>query len=152
MKPDNPRLSTFSWQRLSAIRKETASSVALLIRVWLVIRQVDWYREKPVIELITVHRPVPKIGGLGAAVSKAQIERYYEEEGEKALAGAKKALDGARLSYEARVLVGDPPEVIVKHAQSAGCDLICIGTPASWLGTTANKVLRLAEMPVMLLK
>jgi nucleotide-binding universal stress UspA family protein len=117
-----------------------------------VIEHADWYRDKPVIDLITVHRPVPKIGGLGAAVNKAQLERYYEEEGEKALAAAKKALAGAGLRYEARVLVGDPPEVIVKHAKSAGCDLICIGTPANWLGTTANKVLRLAETPVMLVK
>jgi nucleotide-binding universal stress UspA family protein len=117
-----------------------------------VIEHADWYRDKPAIELITVHRPVPKIGGLGAAVSKAQVDRYYEEEGAKALGAAKKALDGAGLRYEARVLVGDPPEVIVKHAKSAGCDLICIGTPANWLGTTANKVLRLAETPVMLVK
>ena len=117
-----------------------------------VIEHVDWYRDKPAIELITVHRPVPRVGGLGAAVSKAQLERYYEEEGEKALAAAKKALDGARLAYEARVLVGDPPEVIVKHAKSARCDLICIGTPANWLGTTANKVLRLSAVPVLLVK
>src|SRR5437763_2239257 len=60
-----------------------------------VIAHADWYRDKPAIELITVHRPVPRIGGLGAAVSKAQIERYYEEEGEKALGAAKKALDSA---------------------------------------------------------
>ena len=33
-----------------------------------VIEHANWFREPPQIELLTVHRPVPKIGGMGAAV------------------------------------------------------------------------------------
>jgi len=117
-----------------------------------VIDHADWYREKPQIELVTVHRPVPKLPGMGAAVGKAQIERYYQEEGEQALAEAKKLLERAKVAHETRVLVGEPAEVIVKHAKTAGCDVIAIGTPSKWIGSTANKVMNLSEVPVLLVK
>ena len=117
-----------------------------------VIGHADWYREKPEIELLTVNLPVPKLPGIGAAVGKAQIERYYQEEGEQALAQAKKLLERAGLAYEPRILVGDPAETIVKQAKSARCDVIAIGTPSRWLGSTANKVMNISELPVLLVK
>ena len=127
-------------------------SAHALDAVKCVIDHADWYREKPQVELVTVHRPVPKLPGMGAAVGKAQIERYYQEEGEQALAEAKKLLERAGLRFEPRILVGDPAEVIVKHAKTAGCDVIAIGTPAKWIGSTANKVMNLSEVPVLLVK
>jgi nucleotide-binding universal stress UspA family protein len=116
------------------------------------IDHADWYREKPKVQVVTVHRPVPKLPGMGAAVSKAQIERYYQEEGEQALAEAKKLLGRAGVPYEPRVLVGDPAETIVKLAKKSGCDVIYIGTPKKWIGSTANKVMHLSEVPVLLVK
>jgi nucleotide-binding universal stress UspA family protein len=116
------------------------------------IDHADWYREKPQVELVTVHRPVPKLPRMGIAVGKAQIERYYEEEGEQALAEAKKLLERAGLRYEPRILVGDPADMIIKQAKKAGCDLICVGTPAKWIGSTANKVMNLSAVPVLLVK
>ena len=117
-----------------------------------VIEHADWYRAKPEIELLTVHLPVPRFPGVGKVVGKAQIERYYQEEGEEALADAKKLLDRAGLRYEARILVGDPADTIVKHAKKAGCDLIAVGTPSKWIGSVANKVMHLADLPVLLVK
>ena len=92
----------------------------------LLIDHADWYREPPHVELVTVHLPVPRIGNMSAAVSKAQIERYYQEEGEANLAAAKKLLERSGLSYNARVLVGPIAETIAKHAKSARCDLLVI--------------------------
>lgn len=117
-----------------------------------VLEHANWFRERPQIELLTVHRPVPKIGGMGAAVSKAQLDRYYAEEGEQTLAPAKKLLEGAGATFETRILVGEPAEVIAEHAKKGGFDLVCIGTAANWLGTTANKVLRLSDVPVLVVK
>src|SRR5438128_4579310 len=111
-----------------------------------VIDHADWYREKPQVELLTVHRPVLKLPRMGIAVGKAQIERYYQEEGEQALAEAKKLLERAGLRYEARILVGDPAELVIKHAKQARCDLIVIGTPSKWIGSTANKVMNLSDV------
>ena len=117
-----------------------------------VIDHADWYREKPQVELVTVHRPVPKLPRMGIAVGKEQIERYYQEEGEQALAEAKKLLERAGLRYEPRILVGDPAEIIVKHAKQSRADVICVGTPSKWIGSTANQVMNLSEVPVLLVK
>ena len=45
------------------------------------IEHADWYRERPVVELLTVHLPVPRLPRMGLVVGKNQIERYYREEG-----------------------------------------------------------------------
>jgi nucleotide-binding universal stress UspA family protein len=123
-----------------------------LAAVKCVIDHADWYRAKPEIELVTVHLPVPQLPGLGTAVGKTQIQRYYQEEGEQALAEAKKLLDRSGLAYAPQILVGDPAETIVKHAKKAGCDIIAIGTPSRWIGSCANKVLNISDVPVLLVK
>ena len=110
------------------------------------------FRQKPQVELVTVHRPVPRLPGMGAAVGKAQIERYYEEEGATALAEAKKRLDAAGVPYEARVLVGDVVDTLLKHGKKAGCDLICVGSPKALIGSVATKILHTAAIPVLLVK
>jgi len=116
------------------------------------INHADWYRDKPKVELVTVHRPVPKLPGMGAAVGKAQIERYYQEEGEQALAEARKLLERAGVPFETRILVGDPAEEIARQAKKGGADVVYVGTPAKWIGSTANKVMNLSEVPVLLVK
>jgi nucleotide-binding universal stress UspA family protein len=116
------------------------------------VEHAGWYREKPEIELVTVHMPVPSLPGMGAAVSKPQIQRYYQEEGESRMASARKALDAARISYQTRILVGQPAEQIVKHAKKSGCDLIYIGAPQAWIGSTTTRVANTADIPVLLVK
>lgn len=126
--------------------------------VQLLIDHADWYREKPQVKLVTVHLPVPKLPGMGAAVGKSQIEQYYQQEGEAQLAAAKRKLDAAKLGYEARVLVGPVAETLVKHAKDRRCDLIYIGTRGrselgkALLGSTATKVLHISDIPVLLVK
>lgn len=123
-----------------------------------VLDHADQYRERPAIELVTVHRPVPRVGGIGAGVGKAQLDRYYQEEGEQTLADAKKLLERAGFAYQAYVLVGDPAEMIVKHCQKSRCDLVAVGAKGRstigkmLLGSTATKVLQLSDTPVLLIK
>ena len=122
--------------------------------VQLLIDHCDWYREKPQVELVTVHLPVPHV----ARLPKAQLERYYVEEGEKMLAPAKKKLDSAGVKYQPHVLVGPVAEAIVKHAKDKRCDLIYIGTRGmselgkALVGSTATKVMHIADTPVLLVK
>jgi nucleotide-binding universal stress UspA family protein len=126
--------------------------------VQYLIDHVDWYRELPEVELVTVHLPVPQLPGLGSAVGKNQVAQYYQEEGEARLAAAKRMLDAARIPYQARVLVGSVAESIVKHAKDKRCDLISIGTRGksalekALLGSTATKVLHISDIPVLLVK
>ncbi len=133
-------------------------SKASLDAVKFVTEHADWYREKPTIELVTVHLPVPKLPRMGVAVSKAQIDKYYQEEGEQTLADAKKRLERAGMPFETRVLVGPVAETLVAHASKCGCDLLCIGSKGrselgkALMGSTATKVLHISDVPVLLVK
>ena len=126
--------------------------------VQALIDHAGWYREKPKVELVTVHLPVPKLPGMGAAVGKSQIEGYYRDEGETRLSPARKKLAAAGIPHEARVLVGPVAETIVKHAKTARCDIIYIGTRGmseignALVGSTATKVLHIADTPVLLVR
>jgi nucleotide-binding universal stress UspA family protein len=122
------------------------------------IEHADWYRDKPQVELVAVHLPVPKLPRMNLVVGKNQIERYYQEEGEAMLAVAKKKLDAAGIGYNARILVGPIAETIVAHAKKTKCDLIFIGTHGRTptgkllLGSTAAKVTHIATIPVLLVR
>jgi len=122
------------------------------------IEHADWYRGKPEVELVTVHLPVPNVGGFGGGVNKAQVEKYYQQEGGEWLAPARRKLDAAKVPYTPRILVGPIAETLVKHAKSADCDLIYIGTRGmtasanALLGSVATKVLHLSTTPVLLAK
>lgn len=122
--------------------------------VQLLVDHCDWYRSPPDVELLAVHLPVPKV----ANVNKAQLERYYQEEGAAMLAPAKKRMDAAGIACQTRVLVGPVAESIVMHAKDNGFDLIYIGSRGmgplgkALLGSTAAKVLHIAETPVLLVK
>ena len=124
----------------------------------LLIEQAGQYRTKPEVELITVHLPVPKLPGMGAAVGKAQLARYYQEEGEARLTAAMKRLDAARIEYKPHALVGPIAETIVKHANATRCDLICMGSRGmsavgkALMGSVATKVLQLASQPLLIVK
>jgi nucleotide-binding universal stress UspA family protein len=118
------------------------------------VSHAGWYREAPDVELVTVHLPVPKLPG----VNKGQVQRYYDQEGEEALAVARKRLDRAKIPYRASVLVGPVAETVVKHAKSKRCDLIFIGTRGmsaignALLGSVATRVLQISDIPVLLVK
>lgn len=126
--------------------------------VGLVIRSFGQLRDKPEVELVTVHLPVPKLPRMGMAVGKDQLAKYYAEEGEATLAAAKKKLDAAGIPYKARVLVGPIAETIVKQAGASKCDLICMGSRGmsalgkALVGSVATKVLNLAQLPLLIVK
>jgi nucleotide-binding universal stress UspA family protein len=129
-----------------------------LAAVDALIEHADWYREPPRVELITVHLPVPKLPGMGAAVGKKQIADYYQQEGEQLLAAARRKLDAAGIKHQARVLVGPVAETLVRHATRERCDLIFIGTRGmsalgkALVGSTATKVMQISPLPVLLVK
>jgi nucleotide-binding universal stress UspA family protein len=129
-------------------------SKASLKAVQLLIDHSDWYRDQPKVELLAVHLPVPRV----SHTNKAQLERYYQEEGESMLGAAKKKLDGAGIAYQTLVLVGPVAETLVKHAKEKRCDLIYIGTRGmselgkALIGSTASKVLQISDIPVLLVK
>jgi len=126
--------------------------------VQFLIEHSGWLKDAPELDLVTVHLPVPRLPGMGAAVGKAQLDRYYQEESERCLADARKKLDAAGVRYETHTLVGPVAESLVKHAKDKRCDLICIGTRGHselgkmLVGSTATKVAHISDVPVLLVK
>jgi nucleotide-binding universal stress UspA family protein len=122
-----------------------------------IIETAELYKEAPEVELVTVHLPVPPIGGFsGVVVTRDMIEGYYREEGEKALAPSRQLLDAAGIKYTPHILVGDIAPTLVGHAEKSGSQMIYMGTRGRTaisnlvLGSIPTKVLHLTRIPVVL--
>ena len=117
----------------------------------------DFFRDPPTLLLLNVQLPVaPKAAT--AWVGKEVVESYYHEEGEAALADAVAFLNARGVPFRAERRIGDPADEIAKLASAEHCDLIAMGTHGHGalatlvLGSVANKVLALSEVPVLLMK
>lgn len=108
------------------------------------------------IHLLNVQRPVS--GDVGMFVSKEDVNQYHHDKGMEALRPARELLDKAGVAYVVHVGLGDPAEIIVHYAKEKQCDQIVIGTHGHTglahllLGSVASDVVRLAGIPVTLIK
>jgi nucleotide-binding universal stress UspA family protein len=122
------------------------------------IEHADWYREKPKVELVTVHLPVPRLPNMGKAVGRKELQRYYEDEGWANLSRAERKLRAAKIAYTPHILVGPVAETLSRFAGQQRCDLILIGTRGmtatanAILGSTATKLLQIATVPVLVVR
>ena len=122
------------------------------------IETAKWYREHPRVHVLTVHRPVPPIGGMSRVISKATLEKYYLDETTAAMRGARRQLDKAGMKYECHAQVGQIAESVVGAAKKLGCDFTYMGTRGLGavsglvMGSTATKVLHLTSVPVVLVR
>lgn len=108
------------------------------------------------IHLLNVQPPVS--GDVATFVGKGTIEGYHKDEAEKALAGAKRLLDGAGLAYKVHISVGNPGDVIASFAKTLGCAQIVMGTRGLGsafgllLGSVATHTISHVDIPVTLVK
>ncbi|WP_144900772.1 universal stress protein [Halobellus captivus] len=85
-------------------------------------------------------------------------EHGLEDVGEEAIAAVVERAEGRDVEVEGHLKHGQPPEAIVEFAREADVDLVILGTRRrpdeyrSLLGSTTDRVLRLAEMPVTVVK
>jgi nucleotide-binding universal stress UspA family protein len=118
------------------------------------IGHAELYKEPLDIHLLNVQRPFP---GTVRGV-RQQAEKFHQDEGMKALAGARKLLDAARLEYDYHINVGETAEMICKFVSQKKIDevVMCtrgMGAVANMLlGSVAAKVLHLVEAPIVLVK
>lgn len=107
--------------------------------------------------LVTAFPPIVS-GNVKRFFSAEDIQSYYQEEGQKALASAKALLDSEGIAYEDEVLVGPVAQSIADHAKKKQVDTIIMGTrglgtvTGMLLGSITTKVLSLVDIPVMLVK
>lgn len=87
-----------------------------------------------------------------------EILREREKAGMEVLATAKAILERAGVKHDLHVETGEPEKVIAEFARTHHCEMIVMGTrglgkvKGIMLGSVANKVLHLAEVPVLLVK
>lgn len=107
--------------------------------------------------LVTAFPPIVS-GNVKRFFSADEINSYYQEEGQKALAPAKALLESEGVAYEDEVLVGQVAQSIADYAKKKQVDTIIMGTrglgtvTGMLLGSVTTKVLSLVDIPVMLVK
>jgi len=122
-----------------------------------VIKNIGALKEHPQLLLLNVQWNVAA-GNVKLFINQETINDYYREQGLAALQLARAALDAAALPYQYHISVGTPAEAIVQYAHEQGVDQIVMGRQgqgglqALLLGSVVNKVLLLANCPVMLVK
>jgi nucleotide-binding universal stress UspA family protein len=129
-------------------------SESSLRAVQFVLEKVPLYKEPLELHLLNVQHPFP---GTIQGVHE-QAERYHHDEGTKALAAARKALDAAGVKYVYHIGVGEAAETIAHFAKEKKIEQIVMGTRGlgsianMLLGSVASKVLHLVDVPVLLVK
>ena len=107
-------------------------------------------RDGAVIHLLNVRPPVA--GAAVTFVGRRPIRLYYEEEGNAALAEARRILEAEGVAHEHHVAVGEPAAAITGYAAEHGFDQIVMtrrtGTLARLLGSTATQVLEHMRTPI----
>lgn len=122
-----------------------------------VIRQAAALKEPPHVSLLNVQWNVAA-GNVKLFINQHTIDDYYREQGMAALQPARSALDAAGLPYQYHISIGSPAEAIVHYANEQHVDQIVMGRHGQsglqslLLGSVVNKVLHLANCPVVLIK
>ena len=121
------------------------------------IEMLAWYKEPPVIDVVVVHLPVPRVPNMGAFVSKEMIQKYYDDECAAMLAPSRALLDQAGVAYTVHQMIGPLAESIVEQATQSNSSMICMGTRGMSalanmaLGSVTTRVLHLCHIPVVLI-
>jgi len=123
---------------------------------------IDLARSAPAMHaiLLNVEPTVPIMERMmdGRPAEVRRLEEPLREKGEQLLAPAKAELERAGVRHTSFVEFGDPADIIVARAKEWAVDLVVMGIEgrgaigALLLGSVAQKVLRQADVPVMLVK
>lgn len=97
-------------------------------------------------------------GNIGRFIGEADLRRYHEDEGRKALARALRLVRESHLPHESHVLVGEVVAGILDAAERHGCNAIVLanrghGSVAGMLmGSVSMRLLHQSPHPVILVR
>jgi nucleotide-binding universal stress UspA family protein len=121
------------------------------------VEQALRLQEAPEIHLLNVQIPIES-GHARMFVGHEDLQDYYREEGLAALKEARTIMEAAGVPYTHDIAVGHVAQTIAAYAKEKGFDQIVLGSHGRGalthllLGSVASDVLRLAEVPVTLVK
>jgi len=119
---------------------------------------IDWAHASGRLKLVLVNVQQTLERWYAGGLLNKEALAHLQQQGEADAAKARALVDAAGLTYEFTVLFGQPGEVIARVAKEQGCVGIVMGTRGLsdlehlFLGSTAHKVIQLAEVPVTLVK
>ena len=122
-----------------------------------VIMNIVTLKQMPQLFLLNVQWNVAT-GNVKLFINQETINSYYREQGMDVLQHARAALEAAELPYQYHISVGTPADAIVQYANEQNIDQIVMsrqgqgGLQVLLLGSVVNKVLHLADCPVLLVK
>lgn len=108
------------------------------------------------VHLLNVQPELPAI--VSRSLSKEFVDTYEDEEGKKALSYAMALFDEAGIAFVPHTRIGPVAETIAAFAKEMQCGQIIMGIQGLGkifglpIGSVANKVLYLADIPVTLVK
>ena len=108
------------------------------------------------IHMVNVQPPIS--GSVGSFVGDENVERFHREEGDNALAPARKLLEREGMSAHEAVRIGNTSQSIADYGKELPCDQIVMGTRGLGrigslvLGSVATQVVHLTDFPVTLVK
>jgi nucleotide-binding universal stress UspA family protein len=130
-------------------------SPGALTAVQTLIAIAPWFRDRPEVHLLAVYEGTPLDVELAAMLSSATLTEHQSKQFEAALAPAREALTAAKFEPIEHTAVGPPIDRIRAIRIAERCDMICVGALGTttirnlFVGSTAMKVLRAIEVPVL---
>jgi len=118
---------------------------------------IKLYRDITPVRICLLHVVAPG-DGLDIDSSRPQSEPCRgPADGNRALSSAQALLDREQIPYASAVRKGFVPSTIIQYGRSVGCNGIVMGTRGmgttdALLGSIARQVIRLADIPVTLVK
>jgi nucleotide-binding universal stress UspA family protein len=109
-------------------------------------------------ELVLLNVQPPVRGNIGRFIGEADLRRYHEDEGRKALVKANRLAQEAGIAHEAHVVVGDVVAAILDAAERHDCQAIVLanrghgGIPGMLLGSVSMRLLHQSARPVILVR
>jgi nucleotide-binding universal stress UspA family protein len=108
-----------------------------------VVTHADVFGVTPEMTLINVHPPIPSPRA-AAWVGKDVVEKYYAEEADEALKGAREILNKVEMVASEIRRVGDPGHEIGTHGRTGLKNLV--------MGSVATRTIAESSIPVLLVK
>lgn len=121
---------------------------------------VDYIRqlkEAPELHLFHVKTPIPD-GLIQSMVGRSEIEAYYREESEAALANAEKVLHEKGVPFTSSYVVGNIAAKIREYVSNQNIDMVVMGSHGHGhfkklvLGSVATAVIASTSVPVLLVR
>lgn len=114
-------------------------------------------RQPVEVELLHVLEPVT-VATLASALSEEKLDSRFPAGAQRALQPATEILEQAGVAYRVHCRLGAPAPQIDAQARESGCDAVIMGTRGMGpiasivLGSVANQVVNLSDVPVTLVK